>query len=71
MCGGANVRNQQRCISRQGSLKSSWKWRSTFGRTILWLFIGLVAHLGWAQGSGRFYGAVTDNGGSAVAGAKV
>ena len=46
------------------------RW-AAFTRIMLCLLLGMLPHSLWSQESGRFYGVVTDLGGSAVASAKV
>jgi hypothetical protein len=58
-------------LPQQRDLPNPLRFRATYKLTVIAFLIGLLPHLLWAQGSGRFYGVVTDLGGSAVAGAKV
>src|ERR1700733_5148790 len=70
MHGGANVCDNPGSASyrKAGSLSTCWAAHS---RIVICLLLCLLSPSLWAQGSGRFYGVVTDLGGSAVAGAKV
>jgi len=62
MHGGANLRNNPSLASQQnttGDLAKPW---ATLHRTVSCFLLCLLSHPLWAQGSGRFYGVVTDLG---------
>ena len=58
-------------LPHQRDLPHPLRFRAACKRTVIAFLLCLLPHLLWAQGSGRFYGVVTDLGGSAVASAKV
>ncbi len=58
-------------LPQQRDLPNPLRFRAAYQRAVIGFLICLLSHPLWAQGSGRFYGVVTDLGGSAVAGAKV
>jgi hypothetical protein len=65
------VCNDRGAVSRQQAMGKLARCWAAHNRVILCLIVGMLSHPLWSQGTGRFYGVITDNDGSAVAGAKV